>query len=211
MATGANTAAKSAGILATVRLRAAAIASAAASAVVRGATIAWTVAQWLLNVALSANPIGLVIIAIGLLAAGFVLLWKRSETFRKIVTAAFGAFRQVAITAIDWVTRSFLGFVVDMLNGAAKAFGWVPKLGPKLRTAATEFGKFKDNVNRRLDGLKDQTINVTPNLRSITYRDSSVILRTQSIVTIASAGRSADGGPTSRFFGEGQGQRHTDL
>lgn len=31
-----------------------------------------------------------------------------------------------------------------ILHGAASAFGWIPGIGPKLRTADREFGKFKD-------------------------------------------------------------------
>lgn len=42
-----------------------------------------TAAQWLLNAALNANPIGLIVIAIGALVAAFVVLWKKSEKFRE--------------------------------------------------------------------------------------------------------------------------------
>jgi hypothetical protein len=41
-----------------------------------------TVAQRLLNIAMSMNPIGLVIAAIAALVAAFVILWNRSEGFR---------------------------------------------------------------------------------------------------------------------------------
>lgn len=42
----------------------------------------WTAAQWLLNAALSANPIGLVIAGIAALSAGIYYAWQKSETFR---------------------------------------------------------------------------------------------------------------------------------
>ncbi|MDI3548125.1 MAG: hypothetical protein PWR10_1777 [Halanaerobiales bacterium] len=42
--------------------------------VVRGATLAWTGAQWLLNAALTANPIWLVIMAVAALTVGIILL-----------------------------------------------------------------------------------------------------------------------------------------
>lgn len=52
------------------------------------ATKIMTGAQWLLNAAMEANPIGLVIAAIVALAAIFVVAWKKSETFRDIVKGA---------------------------------------------------------------------------------------------------------------------------
>lgn len=54
-----------------------------------GAAKAWAAAQWLLNAALDANPIGLVVLAIAALAAGFYLIYTRSTTFRKVVGEAF--------------------------------------------------------------------------------------------------------------------------
>jgi hypothetical protein len=71
--------------------------------IVRGATMAWTAAQWLLNIALTANPVGLVIVAIAALVAGIVLAWKKSETFRTVVTAAWNAVQAAAVAAWNWI------------------------------------------------------------------------------------------------------------
>ncbi|WP_131723807.1 hypothetical protein, partial [Mycobacteroides abscessus] len=49
------------------------------------ATKAWAAVQALLNIALTANPIGLITAAIAGLVAGIVVLYNRNETFRKIV------------------------------------------------------------------------------------------------------------------------------
>lgn len=72
--------------LAALKARAAALAHAGASMVVRGATLAWAGAQKLLNIVLSANPIGLIIMAIAALTAGIILLVKNWEK----VTATVG-------------------------------------------------------------------------------------------------------------------------
>lgn len=87
------------------------------------ATKAMAAAQWLLNVALTANPIGLIVVAIAALVAGLVLAYKHSETFRKIVQAAFGAVLdaakavgRVVVGAMDVVTDAFKS-VVDWLKG----------------------------------------------------------------------------------------------
>lgn len=41
--------------------------------------------QWSLNAALTANPVGLVVVALAALAAGLILAYKHSQTFRDIV------------------------------------------------------------------------------------------------------------------------------
>ncbi|MDH2424732.1 NlpC/P60 family protein [Sphaerisporangium sp. TRM90804] len=74
------------------------IAAAAASAIVRAATVAWTAVQWLLNAALNANPIGLIVIAITALVAALIYAWNNSETFRTVVTSVWEAIK-TAISA----------------------------------------------------------------------------------------------------------------
>lgn len=53
------------------------------------ATKAWTAVQTALNVAMMANPIGLIILAIIALIGIIVLAWNHSQTFRDIVTSAW--------------------------------------------------------------------------------------------------------------------------
>jgi phage-related protein len=73
--------------------------------IVSAATKAWTAVQWLLNAALSANPIGLVVIALVALVAGLILAYKKSETFRDIVDGAFKAVLEVAQEVADFFTK----------------------------------------------------------------------------------------------------------
>src|SRR4029079_8627817 len=60
---------------------------------IRIATIIWANAQLALNLAMMANPIGLIIVALIALAAIFVVLWMKSETFRSIVIGAWNAIK----------------------------------------------------------------------------------------------------------------------
>jgi hypothetical protein len=60
-------------------------------------------AQWLLNTAMSANPIGLIVIAIVALVAAFVLAWKHSQIFRTIITGAFNAVKDAALFVVNWI------------------------------------------------------------------------------------------------------------
>jgi phage-related protein len=77
-------------------------------------------AQWLLNAAMTANPIGLVVLAIVALTAAFVVAYKKSETFRRIVDAAFGAVKRVVVGAVSTVVgfvRSHWRLLLAILTG----------------------------------------------------------------------------------------------
>ena len=67
------------------------------------ATGAWTGVQWLLNAALDAMPIILIVAGIIALIAVIVLAWQHSETFRDIVTGAFDAVLDVIMGVWHWV------------------------------------------------------------------------------------------------------------
>lgn len=67
------------------------------------ASKAFAAVQWLVNAALDANPIGLVVIAIAALVAGLVLAYKHSETFRNIVNGAFHAVAAVVGTVVSFI------------------------------------------------------------------------------------------------------------
>jgi phage-related protein len=96
------------------------------------ATGAMTAAQWLLNIALTANPIGIVIVLIVALVAAIVVAYKRSETFRKIVDASLRAVG----AGFQWVWdkgRQFLSWLTQMPGHVRGAFsgagGWLLDAG----------------------------------------------------------------------------------
>lgn len=94
--------------------------STAATWLQNAATKAMAVTQWLLNAAMAANPIGLIIIAIVALIAIIVLLWTKCETFRKIVTAVWEAIWhavQVAWEKIKEWTSKVLGWLLPFIKG----------------------------------------------------------------------------------------------
>lgn len=78
-------------------------------------TIAAT-AQGLLNAAMSANPIVLVVALIAGLIAAIVLLWNNSEAFRNFVTGAFDAIMSVAQTVIDAIVNFFTATVPNAIG-----------------------------------------------------------------------------------------------
>ena len=93
--------------------------------IVQVATGLWTAAQWLLNAALTANPIGIVIIALAALGAALYLAWTHSETFRNIVTGAWNAIKD----AVGWAWDNVLKPVIDAF-AAAGLWLWQTVLVP---------------------------------------------------------------------------------
>lgn len=80
----------------------------------RAAVAAATAVQWLWNAAMSANPIGLIIIAIVALVAGFVWLWNNVEGFRNFFIGVWDAIKGVVGAVVGWV----MGTVVPWLTSA---------------------------------------------------------------------------------------------
>ena len=99
---GEAAAANTAGI-ANLRMRASLVATAIAMYAQAAATKIVTAAQWLWNAALTANPIGLVIVALAGLVAGLVVAYKKSETFRAVVDAAWKAIRTTTMAVLNWL------------------------------------------------------------------------------------------------------------
>lgn len=104
-------------IVLTARAKAAAIASAVAQRAAGAAAKVAAAGQWALNVALSANPIGVVIVAVLALVAAVVIAYKRSETFRAICQ---GVFKAVAgyVRAVVAVVTTLVEFVRDKAPAA---------------------------------------------------------------------------------------------
>lgn len=96
-----------------------------------------TAVQWLWNAAMAANPVGLIIIAIVLLVAAIVVMWKKFAWFRDIIKGLLGgiakAFKwyfglvkgyiQIVIDAVTWVWDKLKGvgsFIAGLFGGGTK-------------------------------------------------------------------------------------------
>ena len=92
-----------------------------ASKVAGNAAKIWAGVQWLLNAAMSANPIGLVVVAIGALVAAFVTAYQRSETFRNIVQGAWEGIKTAVAAAWD----TYIKPAIDKFMEGVRALGAV--------------------------------------------------------------------------------------
>lgn len=83
-----------------------------------------TAAQWLLNTAMDANPIGIVVVALGALTAGLVAAYKYIKPFRKWVNGLGNAMKKL-----------FSG-----------KYGWEKKVGSKLGKVGKTMDKWGKNA-----------------------------------------------------------------
>lgn len=131
------------------------LATAAAQKVAAAATKVWEGAQWLMNAALDANPIGITVLAIAALVAVVILIAKKTTWFQTIWRVAWAGIKTAASATWDflkkipgWIGTAFgkvTNFIVApyraAFNGIARAWnntvgrlswsvpGWVPFIG----------------------------------------------------------------------------------
>ncbi|WP_206473650.1 phage tail tape measure protein [Dietzia sp. KRD202] len=94
-----------------------------------GSLLTWvrnlTIAQWLLNSAMLANPWTWVVLAIAGLVAAFVILWNKSEAFRGFWIGLWDSIKNAAA----WAWQNVIKPVWDAMKAALSAlgafFGWV--------------------------------------------------------------------------------------
>lgn len=125
------------------------------------ATKAATAGQWLLNAALSANPIGLVVIGLVAATAGIVILYKKSSTARTIINGAFHAIEGAVMPVINLFAHG-IPHAVGTVVGFVKSH-WKPIiilfLGP--------LGLIVAGVAGHIDDIKDKFNDVVGFVRGI--------------------------------------------
>ena len=116
------------------------LAQAAASKIAVLASNAWKIAQIALNFVLSANPIGIVIMAIAGLVAILVAAYNNSESFRNICDQVWAVVKDLASAVWDFLVKAF-----EKASAVIKeAWEWVKKFfgiddnGPAKQTGGIE-------------------------------------------------------------------------
>ncbi|HXH77319.1 hypothetical protein [Nocardioides sp.] len=207
------------GIITRARGTVATVASTVAGLAASAATKVWAAGQWLLNAALTANPIGLVVVGIALLVGGLVLAYKKSETFRTIVDSLwngvlkpFGAWiggallKYVTTLAQGWLMMGRFGVMAFrfLLTAAFKAFdgilsaaeaglGWVKGVGDKIRGAREAFDAFGDSTINKLQGVEAKLRSTQAAIDGLA-RDRSSTITIATVYTSRSAGKEASMG-----------------
>lgn len=145
-----------------------------ATTVMTTATEIATGAQELWNLAMKANPIGLVITGIMLLVAAFVWLWNNVEPFREFWIGVWDAIKGAALAVADWFTGTLVPWfqgVWDTIGAGIQALAdWFSARFDDIKNAAQTVGDFFtvtvpgffqaawDLVMEKVNGLKDAAI-----------------------------------------------------
>lgn len=142
-------------LISLAQTKVATIATTVAQKTAAAATKVWAGAQWLMNAALDANPIGLTVIAIAALVAIVVLIATKTTWFQKGWSASWKWIKSAAVDTWNflkqipgWIGSAFskiAGFIIApyraAFNGIANAWnntvgrlswsvpGWVPFIG----------------------------------------------------------------------------------
>ncbi len=98
-----------------------------------------TIAQWLLNAAMNANPIMLIVTLIAGLVAAIITLWNTNEDFRNGVIAVWEAVKSFIVDAVETIKTT----VVNVFNAV------------------------KNTVSNIMNGIKTVFINVWNSIKSI--------------------------------------------
>ncbi len=92
-----------------------------------------TIAQWAWNMAMNANPIGVVITLITLFVGALIIAYKRCETFRNIVNKVWEAIKKLwdIFNPIDFIIEKIQKLkdkVLNFLEPLKKAGKWIQKI-----------------------------------------------------------------------------------
>ena len=110
-----------------------------------------TAAQWALNVAMTANPIGIVIVAIGALVGAFIVLWNKSEGFRNFWINLWEKVKAIVTSAWEGIKAGF----EKIKNGISAVKEKVSTMWNGVKEKTSElWGGVKNAVSEKLNNIK---------------------------------------------------------
>ena len=148
-----------------------------------------TVAQWLLNAAMSANPIGIVIALIAGLVTAFIVLWNKSDAFREFWINLWEGIKKLVKAFSDWLVDAFEDLVKnakDIFNKLKQFFStvwnaikttftnvvssivtWVTNTFNNLKNGISNiFNNIKNTITNIWNGIKTTVSNVINGISS---------------------------------------------
>jgi TP901 family phage tail tape measure protein len=134
------------------------LAASAAQKIVMIATKAWSVAQVVLNAVLTANPIGIIVMAIAALVAIIITAYKNCDGFRRICDAVWAVVKTLATAVWNHLVAAF-----EKVSAVVKkAWEWVKKFfgisdENSAKQAAADLDKQNEAIKNTTDATKKAT------------------------------------------------------
>ena len=119
-----------------------------------------TVAQYALNLAMSLNPIGIVVALLAGLVAGFVALWKTSDEFRGFWINLWENIKSITSTVIENIGKFFTETVPEFLNVCVNFFsGLAEKIWSHLVNAYNKVSTWATSMTTKAKETASNFIN----------------------------------------------------
>ncbi|SLD68504.1 phage tail protein [Mycobacteroides abscessus] len=119
-------------------MNAAAVLASAGANAIAFASKAAAAAQRLWNLAMTANPIGLIVVAVGALVAGIIYAYQHSERFRAIVDAAWKAIKIAAEAVVKWFMDTAWPMLKRVWEGIGDGWSWLVTKAGEVWTGVKE-------------------------------------------------------------------------
>lgn len=121
-------------------------AQAIATKVNAGASKAAAAAQWLWNAAMSANPIGLIVIAIVAVVAAVIIMYKKFGWFRDFVNAVWAGILAVIRGVWSWIKSNWPLLIAILLGPIGLVVGLIIKNFGKVKAIVSDVADFIGRV-----------------------------------------------------------------
>ena len=150
----------------------------AVSSLISAVTTAWTayktanegatIAQWLLNAALNANPIVLIVSLIAGLVVAIITLWNTNEDFRNKVIEIWEAIKNAFGTAIEAIKSFFVGLWEKIVSVWESIKETISTAIETIKTVVTEkFNAVKEAITNIFTSIKDTLSTIWETIKNV--------------------------------------------
>ena len=110
-----------------------------------------TVAQWLMNAAMNANPIVLVVTLISGLVAAIIVLWNTNEGFRNAIISAWTTIKEAAYSVFNAIAMIFTETIPSAFQSMVDTIG--ERISSFIDIGRSVVEKIKSGISAAWDGL----------------------------------------------------------
>lgn len=114
-----------------------------------------------LNATMAANPIGLIITAIGLLVAAFIYLWNNCEGFREFWINLWEKVKEIAITVWNGIKTAVMNVVNTIKSGISNGFNAIKT------TVSNIVNGIKNTISNVINGIWNTVSGIVNKLKSV--------------------------------------------